>query len=746
MPGVKLGGAFPWKKFMWRLPILSTRALAFSFLCLFIPFAFCCAELFLMASPQTLQHRPQLHSVISQSVLAPPLRSPEAYLRYSPDGKYLLFQDPSGIVVMSREPFNIVLRISAEDTYPAQFSRDSRSVTLISRALNFGKWQLPEGKKIAHGSLPIEDGCLDAQLSPDGELFACVRSNPNLALYELSSQKLVFESAFTGLRPTVPGHVGEPFPVFFFNYLGLDFKTAFARPFGLLRTSNPRPSPGRSLSLSTIHFSPDGKLLIAKTLQGGLGLDIDSKKRFDYPEALHKTANGEIDLQSSERAVAVENAAKSESLILSLKDGRVLSHPAFTADYIRVASNPRYAILYHLDSNGRTATAFDLEQNSSVEVPPAACLDIYGREIAVYNATGSISLYRRSEHESFANLPLPLGSLPELHSASVTPELEQLAFSLDGTGAIFEIKSGKRLGAFTEFSAAGFADLQTAFLLMQKLHQDPSHILRVETPTGASSTAWSAEKELQLRGGGPILLAYSLKQGQVRAPWELSSHELQLPFRLRGLDPFTGNELWKREFDDNPPTPFADPQGERLVLGWKAKSSGAKEAASHDPVVRALYKSAKLTDHDSFFEILDARTGKPVGGVLVQVGNGPDTFDSAFSVGDVMILVKDGVRVSIYSLHDGKLNAHLVGVRPAASSQSNLLAMDQGNGRLTIFDLSSGTKLDEQPFPEEIAYSHFSADGKRLFVLTAHQTAFIFDVSKVREYPAAAPDADKKEN
>ena len=746
MPGAKLGDAFSWKKFMWRPPILSPRAFAVSFLCLAISFAWFYAELLLMASPQTLQHRPQLHSIISQSLLTPPLRSPEASLRYSPDGKYLLFQDPSGIIVMSRDPLNVVLRISAEDIYPAQFSRDSQSVTLISRALNFGKWQLPEGKKTAHGSLPIEDGCLDAQLSPDGELFACVGSNPNLALYELSSQKLVFENAFAGLRPTVPGHVGEPFPVFFINYLWLDFKTAFARPFGLLRTSNPRPSPGRSLSLSTIHFSPDGKLLIAKTLQGGLGLEIDSKKRFDYPEALHKTANGEIDLQSSERAVAVENAAKGESLILSLKDGKVLGHPSFTADYIRVASNPRYAILYHLDSNGRTATAFDLEQNSSVEVPPAAGLDIYGKEMALYNITGTISLYRLSEQESFASLTLPLGNLPELHSASVTPGLEQLAISLHGAGATFETGSGKRLGSFAEFSAANFADLQTSFLFAQKLHQDPAHSLRVETSTGASSTVWAAEKEIQIRAGGPILLAYSLKRDSQRAPWELSAHEMQLPFRLRGLDPFTGNELWKREFDENSPTPFADPQGERIVLGWKAKSSGAKEAASHDPSAHALYKGAKLTDHDSFFQVLDARTGKPVGGVLVQVGNGPATFDSAFSAGDTMILVKDGVRVSLYSLHDGKLNAHLVGVRPAASSKSNLLALDQGNGRLGIFDLSTGAKLDEQPFSEEIAYSHFSADGNRLFVLTAHQTAFIFDVSKVREHPAAAPDADKKEN
>jgi len=80
--------------------------------------------------------------------------------------------------------------------------------------------------------------------------------------------------------------------------------------------------------------------------------------------------------------------------------------------------------------------------------------------------------------------------------------------------------------------------------------------------------------------------------------------------------------LWKRDFGANAPTPFADPQGDRLVLGWKAKSWDAKEAASRNPAVKLIYKNAKLTDQDSFFEALDVRTGKSLGGILVQVGSG----------------------------------------------------------------------------------------------------------------------------
>jgi len=192
------------------------------------------------------------------------------------------------------------------------------------------------------------------------------------------------------------------------------------------------------------------------------------------------------------------------------------------------------------------------------------------------------------------------------------------------------------------------------------------------------------------------------------------------------------------------PTPFADPQGDRLVLGWKAKSWDAKEAASRNPVVKLIYKNAKLTDQDSFFEALDARTGKSLGGILVQVGSGPISFDSAFSVGDTMILVKDSVRISLFSLADGQLKARLVGVGPSVSAESKLLALDLESGRLGIYDSNSGVKLQQFIFPDSIAYTRFSADGKRLFLLTEHQATFILDVSKVREAHTENPAAEGK--
>src|SRR5579863_8337453 len=213
----------------------------------------------------------------------------------------------------------------------------------------------------------------------------------------------------------------------------------------------------------------------------------------------------------------------------------------------------------------------------------------------------------------------------------------------------------------------------------------------------------------------------------------------RVSYRLRSLDPTTGRELWKHSFDRDTPIPFPDPQGDRLVLGWKAQDEGAREAAKHFPATKQIFKNAKLKEQDSFFEVLDARTNKSLGGVLVQAASGPSTFEIAFSAGDSLVLVKDERRVSLYSLTDGSLRARLLGEKPVANALSNLLALDAGAGRLALYDLRTGAKLDDQLFPQDIAYMQFSGDGKRLLVLTSQQLVFVLSM----EHPPAHADPNK---
>ncbi|HKV60439.1 MAG TPA: hypothetical protein VJO16_00880 [Candidatus Acidoferrum sp.] len=699
----------------------------------------------LFSSPQADHPRQKLHSVLSQAVLTPPLRSPEGTLRFSPNGKYLLLQDASGVAILSTAPLGLVFHIPSGNIYPAQFSAESDSVTVVSRGLSFSTWKLPAGLKVAGGDLHLHDECTDGQLSPGAKYFACVTPDFSFSLAEISTQKIVFEDSVNAFGHLPSLHSRSAALASRVSFFSLDMESSFAKPFGLVRTSTPRASPGHVLASSSIYFSADAKLLLVNSARGAFGLDIPDRKKFDVSDRFKKVGPLGAALQSSDRAVILENEKEKEkkSFIISLKNGKAIANPQFVADRICAASNPRYTILYNLGSGGPSAGAFDLNETHPLVVPPNASMDIFDDLMAIYNNGGFVALYRLGERQLLSSVRLPFGALPALSSAALSPAVEQLAISVGGEGAIFQLSNGQRSGTFPKFTAANFLDHQEAILLQTYSHHDAPGVLHVDAK-GETSHAWDVPKGVALYSNGPVLLEYSLKPGSSTSPWDFEIPEAQVPFRLRALDPPSGKELWKREFVGNAPTPFADPQGERLVLGWKAKSFEAKEVAAGNPAVKLIYKNAKLTDQDSFFEALDARTGKSLGGILVQVGNHPISFDSAFSFEETMVLIKDSVRISLYSLADGQLKARLVGVNPSVSAESKLLALDLGSGRLGIYDSDSGTKLEEQIFPDDIAYTHFSADGKRLFVLTEHQAAVILDVSRVREDHAQSPDAEGK--
>lgn len=426
---------------------------------------------------------------------------------------------------------------------------------------------------------------------------------------------------------------------------------------------------------------------------------------------------------SEERLLVIEREKPDAPVILSLTNGAVLARPAFSADSAQPASNPRYALLHNSDKSG--ARLFDLQENHAVEVPPNLGLDVYGEEMALDTEEGNLSLHRLGEKQTQDTIRLPLVLTAHLRTVAVDPQLETLALSVDGQDAVFHVVNGNRAANAPMFSAAILSDSKSAILLSRQ--KGEARTLRLDTATGISAEAWPAGKET-LHAGGTAFLEDAIPN----QPFGIALSRIPsglIPFRLRALDPVTGKELWKRRFHENPPLPFVDPQGDRLVLAWEAKSGGARAAAKQHARAWEQLRTSKPNQEDTLFEVLDARSGNSLGIVLVQTGGGAMSFESAFSEGDSLILVKDGIRVSLYSLRDGGLKARLDGEKPAANAPSALLALDEGNGLLTLYDLNSGAKRQAYHFPEDVAYTHFSGDGKRLLVLTQLQMAYLLDLS-----------------
>jgi WD40 repeat protein len=96
--------------------------------------------------------------------------------------------------------------------------------------------------------------------------------------------------------------------------------------------------------------------------------------------------------------------------------------------------------------------------------------------------------------------------------------------------------------------------------------------------------------------------------------------------------------------------------------------------------------------------------------------------------GDSLVIVDNRHRVLLYSVSTGEAKKKWFGDRPQLSGDGKLLALENGQGHLQVFDLNTLQRTNEYYFAEPVAAKIFSADGKRLLVLLSDQTVFQLDV------------------
>lgn len=196
--------------------------------------------------------RPEkLHGVVSRQRFTPPLRSARVTLKYSPDGRYLLLQDPSGIYVLSREPLEVLGYIDATNSYPARFSADSQSIIVVSWGLSYQRWAVRGGQRLDSRDLQVRDGWVDAQLSPDGEMLACYGPDFRLGVLQLSTGQWIFSEPIRASDPHL-----TPIP--------LDLNVPFAGPFGFTLSRDMKPLANRAVFRLAMRFSPDGPVVSAR--------------------------------------------------------------------------------------------------------------------------------------------------------------------------------------------------------------------------------------------------------------------------------------------------------------------------------------------------------------------------------------------------------------------------------------------------------------------------------------------------
>jgi hypothetical protein len=142
------------------------------------------------------------------------------------------------------------------------------------------------------------------------------------------------------------------------------------------------------------------------------------------------------------------------------------------------------------------------------------------------------------------------------------------------------LATGKRLAPFKGVRGISFGSFESAFLIApspKKFSPSVLHWTKDQSPS-SDSPVWLADKAVDLVSSRTAFVSYSFYDESGR-DFPVLGRSGEIVFRLRGLDPPTGRELWRHPYDMNATVPFSDPQGDRIVLGWKAHSGSAESAA-----------------------------------------------------------------------------------------------------------------------------------------------------------------------
>lgn len=672
----------------------------------------------------------RLKGVVSRKSLAPPLRADINHLRFSPNGEYILAQDDSGISVLKREPFSLLFRIDAPEIKPAGFTPDSKHVVFYNPELRVQKWSVEEKKLVSVNELVVRRTCWQTTLSPDGKLLACYNYGGDLALYDVVTNENVFlEKQFY-------------LPSYLEYYIWLLVKEVGYEEVEALN----------------MRFSPDGRYFLAgrRELTGfavprteTIGVDLQTGKTVSLGGNIKRLITFPFTFYAPDKLVGQMGKEGEESGIFSFPEGEridkiLLRGRSFTkpeqGDYVMVrpVSNAPVGI-------------FDVKAKKYILANKTDALDIYGDYFVSERRNGELGLYkmnRGSEKPSVevaALLELPPNRFGALRAVSFSPDGKWLAASEKSRGAVWNLETGERVIYLRGFRGSHFTENNLIYSDFPKTEQTERSLAVMNPNTGAVEPAVQID-EKNLRQYGRFLVSFKPNSEAAKkqdAKKEKEREEKTPVFveqtaaigfkdvTMEVRDAQTNEMLWTRRFDDERPAFNFNKAHGTLIFIWGLQSKAAKNIIKTDPALSAKLASMQEKDGDYFIQIVNPKTGSVTGQILLETGEGSFSVKNVFASNDNLIIADSENRILIYSISQGTLRHRFFGDYPTINPAGTQIAIENEPGRVTIYDLGSGEAIEKLYFGVPVSYAEFNADGKRLFVLTANQTAFTFDTAQL---------------
>jgi WD40 repeat protein len=637
-----------------------------------------------------------LHGVLAKVRLQPQLQSTIRTLKFSPDGKYILAQDDATIFVLSRDPLQPLFKMEAPDTAPALFTPDSKAVTVNSQRLRVETWDIAGAKRTSAHEVPVPKGCLQTTLAPDGKTLACLGTGHDLMLVDVGSGAEVFRA---------PGFFKAETP-----FLSKELWNLLFAELGALG------------SLVRMGFSPDARYFLAASRGEAVAYDLSRRETVRLPASVGSHLYRTFAFLGPDRLVAAGRSQEKHVPILRFPSGEKLGEIDLGIGQPSAATHGDYVLVRPVQGYG--VGVFDFRSGKGLLANKNPALDVYDNVVVREQRDGEPALYDLKTGKQLARVELSGGSLGKLKALAVSPDFKWLAVSGAERGAVWNLADGKRLYLTRAFRGAYFAEDGNLYADFPKYEQTERSIVRVRLDR-QELTPIIRVSERFADSYGPFLLVSKPDKPEVRAalfgPID-SGLDRKVTWETR--DARTGQTLWSRYFSEEVPSVFAGPREGTMVLMWAATAKAVHDETQNNPQLRERLRGAKLDRSDYLLEVVEARSGKYLGSLLVDTGQRSFIIQAVLAAGDWVVITDNQNRTLLYSLSSGAEKGRFFGTLPTILPEAELLALQNEHGHLSLYDLSTTELVDQFVFPSHIVCKLFAADGSRLFVLTADQTAY----------------------
>ena len=662
--------------------------------------------------------RESLPGLIKKTKLDPPLRSTVYHIRFSLDGKYLLAQDDAGISVITREPFASLFRISAPNAYPAQFTPDSKQIVLYTPNLRVEVWEIAEQTLSGANEVVLRNACLQTRLSPDGRTLACLDVDASLLLFDVKDGTQVFEKK---------------------SFTTLSFNELLSRVESIFGARGRIPEEG---DLANMSFSPDGRYFLAGGNRYTVGafrtadhynaaaFDLRDKVPVPIKEDLKQLAIGGFAFVGADKIVGKHENDEKKSGLYSFPAGEAIEQ--FDVHFYSKAVAKGSYVIVEGSSGPFGGALFDLNVKKYFRPAQEIMLDVYEDVAAAETPNGEIALYSLKGGDTKI-LVIPENALGRLYAASLSPDLKYLALSGSARGAVWDLTEGKMLIYLRGFRGAGFADDGLLYMDFPGQDQNPRSMAHFD-PIQKTLARDAAVKSLRATQYGDVLIRSrpksEIRNGKEFIDWSTATTTLE------AYDARTFTIVWTQEYALDFPSYVPDGLFKTVVLAWWGDSKTVAAEMKTNPELAKQIGNPRESDDKYFLRILDLKTGKTRGSLVVPTNKKSFKILDAVAAEDYLVAMDDQNRALVYSISSGKLLGRVFGSRATFTPAGRLLCVENESGQLNLYDLATLEKRGQLSFGDRIKMVQFSADGKRLAVLTANQTLSTFNVAAVS---SAAP-------